>query len=59
MSYREDGTLQNLKLPNNYSKLRVKHSKFPTKMTPITMRIILYTMLCLGKITLPLLEDGS
>ena len=34
-------------------KSRAKYSKVSTKMTPINMRIILHTMLCLEKITLP------
>ena len=59
MSYREGWGSQDPKLPNIYSKLKVKYSKVPTNVTLITMRIIIHTMPFLGKITLPSLEDCS
>ena len=51
-SYREGRRSQDPKLPNILSKWRAKYPKVPTKMTLITMMIILHTMLSLGKITL-------
>ena len=52
-SYKEGRRLQDPKLLNILSKWRAEYPKVPTKMTPITMMIILHTMLSLGKITLP------
>ena len=47
------GRSQGPKLPNFKGKSRAEYSKVTTKMTPNALRIILHTMLCLGKITLP------
>ena len=59
ISYRAGGRSQDPKSRKIKGKSRAKCSRVPTKMTPLTTSIVQHTMLRLGKIIPPCLEDCS